>query len=190
MTVPPPGGRIRNAAATRAAILAAARVRFSHDSYDNVGVREIAADAGVDAALVSRYFGSKEELFAEVLSCGGKPSELLEAGRDGLAERAAQLLLDEPKEGKLEDMMIMLASASSPRAGELVRESIRDRFHDPVAELIGGPNAELRARLFGSLLMGLAVSRSLNGDYDADPAMRGRIREQLTKLLESALEPF
>lgn len=190
MTVPPPGVRARNAAATRAAILAAARVRFSHDSYDNVGVRDIASDAGVDAALVSRYFGSKEELFAEVLSCGGKPSELLEAGREGLAARAAGLLLEEPKDGKLEDLMIMLESASSPRAGDLVRQSIRERFHGPVAQIIGGENAELRARLFGSVLMGLAIARSLNGDYEADLATRERLTARLTELLQHALQPL
>ena len=57
----------RNAGDTRARILAAARVRFSRDAYENVGTRDIAADAGVDAALVNRYFGSKEKLFDEAI---------------------------------------------------------------------------------------------------------------------------
>ena len=55
----------RNAGDTRARILAAARVRFAMDAYENVGTRDIAADAGVDAALVNRYFGGKEKLFDE-----------------------------------------------------------------------------------------------------------------------------
>ncbi len=59
--------RPRNAAATREAILAAATRRFTTQGYERAGVRDIAADAGVTAALVNRYFGSKERLFAEVI---------------------------------------------------------------------------------------------------------------------------
>src|SRR5215510_8536318 len=60
--------RKRNAAATREAILKSARTAFARAGYDGVGVREIAAGAGVTAMLVNRYFGSKEQLFAEVLA--------------------------------------------------------------------------------------------------------------------------
>src|ERR1700760_2210047 len=63
MTLEP---RRRDAAATRKAILASARAAFARAGYDGVGVREIAAGAGVTAMLVNRYFGSKEKLFAEV----------------------------------------------------------------------------------------------------------------------------
>src|SRR5580692_6330689 len=58
--------RRRDATATRAAILASARKAFAKSGYDGAGVREIAAGAGVTAMLVNRYFGSKEQLFAEV----------------------------------------------------------------------------------------------------------------------------
>ena len=56
--------RPRNAAQTRADILEAARRRFATDGYERTTLRTIAADVGVDAALVSRYFGSKQDLFA------------------------------------------------------------------------------------------------------------------------------
>lgn len=46
--------RPKNAAVTREAILEAARQRFLLESYDNVGLRDIAGDAGVDVALVGR----------------------------------------------------------------------------------------------------------------------------------------
>src|SRR5690242_5799068 len=60
--------RRRNAQATRDAILQSARKAFVRAGYDGVGVREIAAGAGVTAMLVNRYFGSKEQLFAEVIT--------------------------------------------------------------------------------------------------------------------------
>src|SRR3984957_8349306 len=56
--------RTRNAAETRADILAAARVRFGADGYERTTLRAVAADVGVDPALVIRYFGSKQDLFA------------------------------------------------------------------------------------------------------------------------------
>lgn len=43
------------------------RAAFTASGYDGVGVREIAAGAGVTAMLVNRYFGSKEQLFAEAV---------------------------------------------------------------------------------------------------------------------------
>ena len=57
----------RDAAATRAAILASARRHFAARGYEHAGVRDIAAEAGVTAALVNRYFGTKEQLFREAL---------------------------------------------------------------------------------------------------------------------------
>src|SRR6201996_5191037 len=56
--------RSRNAAQTRADILAAARARFGSDGYERTTLRAVAADVGVDPALVIRYFGSKQDLFA------------------------------------------------------------------------------------------------------------------------------
>src|SRR6201993_4891326 len=56
--------RTRNATRTRADILAAARLRFGSEGYDRTTLRAVAADVGVDPALVIRYFGSKKDLFA------------------------------------------------------------------------------------------------------------------------------
>src|SRR5262245_39016494 len=63
-----PPARQRDAEATRAAILQSARVAFARAGYDGAGVREIAQGAGVTAMLVNRYFGSKEQLFAEAVA--------------------------------------------------------------------------------------------------------------------------
>jgi AcrR family transcriptional regulator len=59
--------RKRNAEATRAAILEAAKSHFAVLGYDCAVLRDIARDAGVDVALVKRYFGGKEALFVEAL---------------------------------------------------------------------------------------------------------------------------
>ena len=64
----------RFAAATRDAILTSAIRAFARAGYDGVGVREIAGDAGVTAMMVNRYFGSKEQLFAEAVEAAFAPS--------------------------------------------------------------------------------------------------------------------
>ena len=54
--------------ATRAAILDAAKKLFAEKGFDAATVRDICTEAGANVALVSRYFGSKSELYAEVCS--------------------------------------------------------------------------------------------------------------------------
>src|SRR5512142_187845 len=85
--------RKRDAAATREAILEAATRRFATQGYERAGAREIAADAGVTAALVNRYFGSKEGLFAEVIRRALDIEDLLRGRRAGLADHLARVMV-------------------------------------------------------------------------------------------------
>src|SRR4051794_14153604 len=63
----PPGARRRDAAGTRQLLLDAARRRFAGNGYTATTVRDIADDAGVNVALINRYFTSKEGLFEACL---------------------------------------------------------------------------------------------------------------------------
>jgi Transcriptional regulator len=89
MTIP---RRPRDARATRALLLAAALRRFTQDGYDTTTVRQIAEDAGVNVALISRYFGSKEGLFEACLELAGEELQAAEATRPrclGISRTAA-----------------------------------------------------------------------------------------------------
>jgi len=183
--------RRRDAAATRQAILESARSLFARDSFENVGTREIAARAGVDAALVSRYFGSKEELFSQVLCSGKRADDVIGTTLEELPERVAELLLNPPeKENPMDDLLILLHSAGSQAASPLVRASIADRFHNPTAKLIGGKNAVIRAQLLGAILMGVSVSTTING-RDALPAVdRKKLKARIIDLIQKAIDPL
>ena len=63
-----PANRVRNAAATRAALLDAALALFSEKGFDRATTREIAERAGVDPALIMRYFGSKAALYVAAVA--------------------------------------------------------------------------------------------------------------------------
>ncbi len=70
-------GRRGGDSGTRAAILDAARRRFAGHGYDGATIRAIAADAGVDPALVHHFFGTKERLFAAAVRLPVVPGELI-----------------------------------------------------------------------------------------------------------------
>src|SRR5690606_7058311 len=114
----------RNAVATRQAILEAAKRRFSSQPYEQVGVREVAADAGVDASLVNRYFGSKEKLFAEVIAAVFDAARLRDIPRSELAASLARYVAVEaprrPSTGN-DPLLLMMLSAPSPAAKGLLR---------------------------------------------------------------------
>ncbi|MFN3312006.1 MAG: TetR/AcrR family transcriptional regulator [Hyphomonas sp.] len=185
--------RRRDAAATKSAILSAARTLFARDSYENVGIREIASLSGADAALVSRYFGSKEELFSEVLRSGKRGLDLIGEQMEGLPERVADLLLEPPEakeENPMDDILILLHSASSPTAAPLVQASIDERFHRPFAEVIGGDHAMTRSQIFGALLMGVSISMRITGQSYADEDERKRVHARISRLVELAILPL
>jgi AcrR family transcriptional regulator len=64
------GHRSRDAARTRQRLLHTAARLFAANGYAATTVREIAHEADVNAALINRYFASKEGLFEACLTAG------------------------------------------------------------------------------------------------------------------------
>jgi AcrR family transcriptional regulator len=163
-----PVRRPRNAAATRAAILEAAREHFAKGGYDQVSVRAIAAGAGIDAALVIRYFGSKERLFIAVLeSCALSREDAMPEPPEEFGVRLCRFVLGmtgDPSDRQLQALDMAIRSTTSPQAHGLVREDIERRVFAPlVARFGGGHDAEIRARVVVSFVMGISVMRGLLG---------------------------
>jgi AcrR family transcriptional regulator len=180
----PSSTRRRNATATREAILTSARQAFAQSGYDGAGVREIAAGAGVTAMLVNRYFGSKEQLFAEAISASmAEPiiltAENLKSPKLGETIAATLVAITNAKDTPLEGFQIMLKSASSMRAAEIGREQIETGHQKTMAAALGGELTAERAALVLSIVAGFQMMRQMIGLpalTDADP-------ETLTKLL-------
>lgn len=160
--------RRRNAAATREAILISARRAFAQKGYDGVGLREIAAGAGVTAMLVNRYFGSKEQLFTEVIAAVAASPIILShknLQKANLAEALATALVEITKAGEapLEGFLIMLHSASSTRAAELGRQQVESGHQKLLTSLLTGELAPQRAALMLSLVAGVQAMRQMMG---------------------------
>jgi AcrR family transcriptional regulator len=181
--------RKRNAEVTRASLLAAATNRFAREGYDGVSLREIAADAGVDVSLVSRYFGGKDELFAEVLTMTPPPMDLFEGDHRTFGERVSKKLVIDPQNNKSFDcLLIMLRSASSPKAAETIRKMGEERFYGPIARWLGGLQAEIRARLIADIVKGVTIDRLISNDFGLSDEAREAFRARLARTLQSAID--
>ena len=156
--------RRRNAAATREAILEAATRRFATHGYECAGVREIAGEAGVTAALVNRYFGSKERLFAEAIERALDMGHLLSGRRADLANHLARVMVygheDSGDRGHT-PLLLLLHSAGEPGALELFRRDLDRHVLPLIAEQIGGDRAAVRAVMVMAQLMGFAVMHQM-----------------------------
>ena len=187
MTPPTVLQRPKSAAATKLAMLDAARSRFLPESDENVGRRDIARVGGVDVALVSRYFGSKEELFRQVLGIDRKeeilPADLSEAE---IPAYLARLFVQQGEEGNrhVERLLIMLRSASSPTAATIVREALRTDVLRPFANRLQGSDVELRASSLMAVWMGMTILRTVMA---LEPLCGSDIEDRLRHLFEAAL---
>lgn len=156
--------RPRNADATREDLIVAAKRLFARNGYDGTGLREIASAAGVNAALISRYFGSKKGLFAAAIegtfaSLPLQPENKADFGRQITAIMAMK---DNYQEDL--DLFMMIARASGNEdAEEAVRDAATTGFLEPMARLIGGPNAQKRAAMIMAILTGGAMLPMLVG---------------------------
>lgn len=183
----PPASRSRrrNAATTRAQILAAARVAFTQESYDRIGVRDIAAAAGIDPALVIRYFGSKEGLFTEAIGNKLDLSWLFGGDLATLGERLATVLLGKKKSAdEFDPLLALLRSAPGSVPGRLLREAVHDGFTKPLAAVLQGPQAELRAATAGSTLLGAMIMQAVI----RSPVMHESSTEEVVAVLGRALQ--
>jgi AcrR family transcriptional regulator len=160
-------GRRPGKSGTRDAILRAARTQFGELGYDRTTIRSIAAQAGVDPALVLHFFGSKQRLFLEVVELPFDPAAdlpaLLAGDRRKVGERLARLFLaaldDEDARSRWTSML--RAAATEPAAAEMLRELLTKRVFVPLAETLGVEDARLRATLVGSQIVGVVMARHI-----------------------------
>ncbi len=177
--------RPHDSEASRAALLGAAREVFDEVGYERATTREIGERAGVDPALIARYFDCKEGLFLAAIAAGplGAGEELDLAPRALLAS-----LLERWDERGHSPVSRALAS---PRLTDDVRESVRGVVEEHLTRPLAGEqrgrgvaDPELRAELLVALAVGVAMTRA-NGTLEAVAAAP---REQLVEMLGPLVE--
>jgi AcrR family transcriptional regulator len=165
-----PQPRRRDAAATRHALLVAAREQIAEHGFSGTSTRDVAAAAGVNQALVYRYFGSKEKLFAEAVGADA-PADVMPASTIAGAPLAdlPRILLEQALDmhasagDRASSLATLVFGANDAALRALIRERIEAGFSARLAERLDGPDAALRAELLAALITGITVLREKVG---------------------------
>lgn len=186
----------KKASVTREAILEAARVAFLSQGYAQVGVREIGSEAGVNCALVNRYFGSKLNLFREVLGDETDYSELYAGPVSELGRRLAEFVITgvmQSQEGAAltldaERMLLFLRSVGCSEALPVLREALAEKMTQPLAKYLPEPHSQEKAALLASHIFGFILIHRLVGVACALQADRRVMTQQLALSLQSIID--
>lgn len=170
---------------TEAAILKAAQELFAESGFERTTIRGVAAQAGIDPALVMQHFGSKEGLFAAAARWSGDHERILTATSDSLPAAALEDLFDKFEGGSDREAAVALMRncLTHPSATRIMRDEVMCDRAAAVASTLEGDEAELRASLFGACMMGLGLSRYL---MELEP-LASASREDVHRLMEPVL---
>ncbi|WP_263105065.1 TetR family transcriptional regulator [Kitasatospora sp. DSM 101779] len=158
-------GRRPGGADTRRTVLEAARAEFAARGYQKASMRAIARAAGVDAALLHHYFGSKDKLFLAALEFPVDPrlmvEQVLAGDRAEVGERVARFVLALWEQPTVRDRLlaVLRTAAASEEVAGLMRGFMVTELVSRLAVGLDVPQPELRVELVMSQILGLAMAR-------------------------------
>jgi AcrR family transcriptional regulator len=181
----PKSGRSRDAAASKESLLQAAQELFGQRGFERTTTRDIGERAGVDAALIARYFGSKADLYFAAVAAEDAREEH-PRGFEGLEQMADAVVskADDHGPGPIMQALIRLDASDDIRGAALQR--VRRRLVEPlVVEMRerGVDRPELRADVAVAAMLGISLSRSL-GWFDE---VRSVPKDELVALIAEVL---
>jgi AcrR family transcriptional regulator len=159
-----------DAAASKQALFDAARQLFGQKGFEQTTLREIGQRAGVDPALVSRYFGSKGDLYVAVVAADRmmdletSTPEQLEQPYEGLSSMVEAVLRRSEIHGPGPILQALLRLDTSEEVRLAGKARLERRLIEPLAETMAAEGVEcprLRAEVAVSALLGISVARSL-----------------------------
>ncbi|WP_430331576.1 TetR family transcriptional regulator [Rhodococcus sp. ACT016] len=146
----------------REAVQAAAAEMFAEQGFAATGVRDIARRAGVDPALVIRYFGSKEKLFLRTMTMSDDFVGVVEGPLDGLGRALVDFVVRRTRRLQAHTPTAVYAAlvraSDRPVVREHLQEAIDQMIVAPLAPRLRGDDAELRAHLLAAQLSGLMAA--------------------------------
>ncbi|MFT4029257.1 MAG: TetR family transcriptional regulator [Protaetiibacter sp.] len=179
------GRRRKDAGDARRAILTAASAEFLANGYDDTSMRAVARRAGVDPALVHHYFDDKAALFAEALEAPVRPQDIVQlalaAPRDRVGETVVRAVLEAIDSPATRDRMRQLVRTALGHdfAARMLRQFVVREVLSRIAAAIDVPDAELRATLAASQIVGLMVIRA---GIQAEPLASAPIEEVVARI--------
>ncbi|MGW3208460.1 TetR/AcrR family transcriptional regulator [Streptomyces sp. NPDC001135] len=157
-TPPVPGvSARRDAEATKAAILKAARHLLARHAHADITLRAVAERAGVSPPLIVKYFGNKDALFARVMSFDTDADALLDAPLADLGRHMARHVLSSQRERGADPLLRIAFAPLHGDHGDILRTNFRTQVTERLAARLTGPDPGLRAELAVAALVGLGV---------------------------------
>jgi AcrR family transcriptional regulator len=186
MTTSPPGSRAEQRRRTEARILDAAAQIFLTAGYERTTIRAVASAASVDAGLVMHYFGSKQELFRQVIDAAPTPGIGAAPGQaaDQILASLADRLASEPTAS----LALLRSMLTSPEAATAASAAIA-RYQAQIASAIPAGDASLRAAIISAITLGLIVSRHLVTSDELASADPAQVIELLRPCVRSLADP-
>lgn len=172
---------------TRERILKAAILRFSTHSYDDTGLRDIAADVGVDMAYVHRCFGSKEKLFYEAVKASAKPGQFLTGDGGSLPSELTKQILSKKGANEIRALDIAVQSFGSAAASRVLNEFLNDDFIAPIIEKWKAV-PKRRVALIAAFLAGVGLLKEVIKAESLLESEGHALEDDITRTIASLLE--
>ncbi|MFE5034652.1 TetR family transcriptional regulator [Streptomyces sp. NPDC056683] len=154
---PAPAPARRDAEATKAVILRAARYLLARHAHADITLKDVAERAGVSAPLILKYFGNKDSLFARVMSFDTDAAALLDAPLEDLGRHMVRHVLESQRDRGADPLLRIVFAPLHGDHGEVLRTNFRAHVVDALAARLTGPDPHLRAELAVAQLIGLGV---------------------------------
>ncbi|MDT0475761.1 TetR family transcriptional regulator [Streptomyces griseoviridis] len=178
----------RDAEATKAAILRAARHLLARHAHADITLKAVAERAGVSAPLVVKYFGNKDSLFARVMSFETDADLLLDAPLDDLGRHMVRHVLVSQAAGS--DPLLRIVFAPLHREeGDTLRANFRTQVTDRLTARLTGPDAGLRAEFAVGALLGLGVMYGIARGTEIRTADLDDLVDRYAPAVQSHLTP-
>ncbi|MBV9076179.1 MAG: TetR family transcriptional regulator [Methylobacteriaceae bacterium] len=178
----------RDAAATRRKLVAAGVQLFSAQAYEQVGVRAIADLAGVNQALLNRYFGGKAGLFAAVVRELFDEPNWFGTDRAGFGERLTAVLFEKVRDERADPLGLIIRSSAHREAAATVRDAVDDAVVEPLAAWLDRDDARTAAGTIAAVLTGVSVLRSLLASRSMTGEAEAAQRAAIAKLLQAIVD--
>ncbi len=158
-------GRPPGTSDTRERILTSARELFARNGIDKTSIRAIAADAGVDPALVHHYFGTKTQLFAAAIHIPIDPMQVIgpmrETPVEELGHTLPSILLSLWDSELGSGFIAMLRSILAGDEVSLIRSFLQEVIAVEVGSRVDNPpgSGRIRVQFVASQLLGVVMAR-------------------------------
>jgi AcrR family transcriptional regulator len=148
----------RDRESTHARILSAAKRAFAAQGYGASNIRDIASEAGITAALVIRYFGSKQKLFEASIADAFDLKKAFESiERQDFGAAMARMLFSEQRED--DQMAIVMRAVFDPAVNAELKQVVHKRMLEPLAALLDDGKHQPKASMILAIVTGVWVHR-------------------------------